>query len=153
MKDINIVYGYSEDSLTMHNFEESYNNISKNDLLQKTIKEEDSFKISNNIEIENLKTKPSLNENLQTPINLNENLENKEKKELSQTPKNEVEKTENLPKKITWGRKRKNSNEKGLHNKYSEDNILRKIKYNLLNILKKIIIHFILKKIINKYYF
>ena len=143
MKDINIVYGYSEDSLTMHNFEESYNNISKNDLLQKTIKEEDSFKISNNIEIENLKTKPSLNENLQTPINLNENLENKEKKELSQTPKNEVEKTEKLPKKIALGRKRKNSNEKGLHNKYNEDNILRKIKSNLLNILFNFINMFI----------
>ena len=84
-----------------------------------------------------------MNENLQTQNNLNENLENKEKKVLSQTPKNEVEKTENLPKKIALGRKRKNSNEKGIHNKYSEDNILRKIKSNLLNILYHFINMFI----------
>ena len=143
MEDINIFYDYSEDSFVINSFEDSYNIFSKDDLFQKVIEEEDSFKISNNIKIENLKTKPSLNENLQTPKNLKENLENKEKNELSQTPKNEVEKTENLPKKIALGRKRKNSNEKGIHNKYSEDNIIRKIKSNLLNILYNFINMFI----------
>ena len=65
MEDINIFYDYSEDSFAMNNFEDSfvvnsyedsYNIISKDDLLQKVIEEEDSFKISNNIKIENLKT-------------------------------------------------------------------------------------------------
>ena len=34
------------------------------------------------------------------------------------------------------GRKKKNSGEKGVHNKYSEDNIIRKIKQNITNALR-----------------
>ena len=50
------------------------------------------------------------------------------------------DKTKNSEKNITSrGRKRKNSKEKGIHNKYSQDNILRRIKCHLLlNLLKYI---------------
>ena len=44
-----------------------------------------------------------------------------------------------------FGRKRKNSNEIGKHNKYSQDNIIRKIKTILLSILSSFINSFIYK--------
>ena len=37
------------------------------------------------------------------------------------------------------GRKRKNSNEKGLHDKYSQDNIFHRVKYYFLKVLKEFI--------------
>ena len=43
------------------------------------------------------------------------------------------------------GRKKKNSGEKGVHNKYSEDNIIRKIKQNITNALR-IFINFKIKE-------
>ena len=43
------------------------------------------------------------------------------------------------------GRKKKNSSEKGKHNKYSEDNIIRKCKSFLLNVLSSFINNFIYK--------
>jgi hypothetical protein len=52
------------------------------------------------------------------------------------------------PKKILLGRKKKNSNIKGKHNKYSGDNIIKKIKSNLLNNLAKLI-NIRIKKIYN----
>ncbi len=45
----------------------------------------------------------------------------------------------NIIKNNSLGRKRKNSKTKGLHNKYSQDNILRRIKSNILLSLSKYI--------------
>lgn len=64
-----------------------------------------------------------------------------EKKEENKDEENEEEKQEenkkiyNGKKNKFMGRKRKNSLEKGNHDKYSVDNLYRKIKSNLLNIL------------------
>ena len=52
---------------------------------------------------------------------------------LTKKTKRSNENGENDEKKKNCGRKCKESNEKGNHNKFSEDNIMRKIKSNLLN--------------------
>ena len=79
------------------------------------------------------------NEKINSNIIISENVEIK-KNEIY--PKN-TEKTknlDNLPKtKNFTGKKRNNSDEKIIHNKYSEDNVLRKIKSTLLNILLEFI--------------
>ena len=57
-------------------------------------------------------------------------------------PQNIPNNSENQPElkiKKLLGRKRKNSGEKGVHNKYSEDNLLRKIKPKLKSELRKLI--------------
>ena len=87
-----------------------------------------------NLNLDIKSTQPSLslfpnNNNASKPIALNENEDNKiqgEKEEKAETEKKE---------KKTLGRKKKNSNDKGLHNKYSSDNIIRKIKTFLLKLL------------------
>ena len=50
-------------------------------------------------------------------------------------------------KKSSLGRKRKNSERKGLHNKYSRDNVIRKIKSKLIKLLINVI-----NQLINKLY-
>ena len=50
-------------------------------------------------------------------------------------------------KKSSLGRKRKNSGRKGLHNKYSRDNVIRKIKSKLIKLLINVI-----NQLINKLY-
>ena len=147
MFEDNSFMGFSDYTLEENYFEESPNYFYKgDDLLMKEIKEEDINKNLYNKELENIKTRPSLNNNFQNTLFLNDNEENKEKEKLSQTPINEDENSENLPVIKNLGRKRKNSNKKGIHNKYSEDNIIRKIKSNLLKILLKFINNFIYKE-------
>ena len=74
----------------------------------------------------------------------NENEDAKEEEKEIEIEKEEEEKSDNNK---TLGRKRKNSSTTGKHNKYSNDNLLRKIKSNLLDIL----FNFINKKITEIY--
>lgn len=73
--------------------------------------------------------------------------EKEEVKEDEREDQKEEEKSDYAKKNKIMGRKRKNSEIKGKHNKYSNDNIFRKIKSNLLHILYK----FINEKLIHKY--
>ena len=73
--------------------------------------------------------------------------EKEEIKEDEREEHKEEEKSDYAQKNKNMGRKRKNSEVKGKHNKYSNDNIFRKIKSNLLHILYK----FINEKLIHKY--
>lgn len=72
------------------------------------------------------------------------------KTEQSSNQKEEVilDKDKEKEKKCLLGRKKKNSNEKGKHNKFSADNIIKKIKSTLLIILYKYI-NFEINKIYN----
>ena len=71
----------------------------------------------------------------------------KDKEENKEEEKEEEIKDYSTEKQTTLGRKRKNSSERGKHNKYSSDNLYRKIKSNLLDI----VYDFINKKIIEIY--
>ena len=111
-------------------------------------KEDDKDKSIVQIDITNKNTQPTLNlnllneniidyhdvnENQNMNINLNENLTIENKPEDSK-------------KKKILGRKSKNSKEVGEHNRYSPDNIIRKIKSHLLNYLNIFINSFINEK-------
>ena len=89
-----------------------------------------------NINDYSIKTKAAIIQRLKI-----EKEENKEEEKEEDIKKNIIEKRSNL------GRKRKNSSIKGKHNKYSSDNIYRKIKSNLLDI----VYDFINQKIIEIY--
>ena len=80
------------------------------------------------IKIECIKTEQSSNQRKEEVI-LDKNKDNKKEKE----------KEKEANKKCLLGRKKKNSNETGKHNKYTEDNIIKKIKGNLLFFLNKYI--------------
>ena len=105
-----------------------------------TIINEDNYKENYfDILIDNKKTEITSKE-IQNPI-LNENQEY-----LIKTQKEDYKYyTESKQKNNHLGRKRRNSNEKGKHNKYSQDNIIRKIKTFLLNILMDFINSYIYK--------
>ena len=88
------------------------------------------------IKIECIKTEQSSNQRKEEVI-LDEKKDNEKEKE----------KEKETNKKCLLGRKKKNSNETGKHNKYAEDNIIKKIKGSLLIILYKFI-----NDMINKIY-
>ena len=72
------------------------------------------------------------------PTNFNSKNENLIQHDINlrsdNTQENQIEEVkDNLQAVKKPGRKSKNSNEKGIHNKYSQDNIIRKIKCTLLN--------------------
>jgi len=104
---------------------------------EKQEKQEDNDNFSaTNLQIPNISIFPQkyINENYST------NLANVKTKVTSilarKTKRPNDENTENgktSEKKTNYGRKCKESNEKGSHDKFSEDNIMRKIKSNLLN--------------------
>ena len=107
----------------------------------------------NNIQpIENHKTTITLKINKHQKNELNEDIYNNalfsnnllEKNNLEINSIKSEEKKELSPKKLL-GRKKKNSNEKGKHNKYSEDNIIRKCKTFFVNLLSSFINNFIYK--------
>ena len=58
---------------------------------------------------------------------------------MDENKDNEKEKEKETNKKYFLRRKKKDSNETGKHNKYSEDNIIKKIKGSLLIVLYKFI--------------
>ena len=98
-------------------------------------KEDDNDKNYIQIDLTNKNTQPTLNLN---PLN---------ESNIDYPNLNENHIFENDPedhkKKILRGRKRKISKEVGEHNKYSEDNIIRKIKSQILNYLRVFINSFI----------
>mgnify|MGYP006873144719 CR=1 FL=1 len=101
------------------------------------IEEDNKSKQFFKIDITNKNTQPTLNpigsQNIIDYEDLNENCINGNK--LDDKTKQKV-----------LGRKRKNSKEVGKHDKYSEDNIIRKIKSTLLNFLRIFINSFIYDK-------
>jgi len=112
------------------------------------IKADDNNKNNTDIDITNKNTictlnlnKNIINENLVDSYCLNEN----KNKKLN---KNDIfkNKPKDKSKKKILGRKRKDYKEISEHNKYSEDNIIRKIKSTLLNFLSTFINSFIYEK-------
>ena len=75
---------------------------------------------------------------------INEKLEN----ERNKIDNNEISgPTQNKP---LLGRKKKNSTQEGKHTKYSEDNVIRKIKASVISSLKDLLIQLFLMLIIRK---
>ena len=105
----------------------------------------DNEKINNKIENEN----ENGNKELKTECIKTEQSSNQRKEEviLDENKNKEKEEEKEANKKCFLGRKKKDSNEIGKHNKYSEDNIIKKIKSHLLTILLKFI-----NIVINKIY-
>ena len=74
----------------------------------------------------------------------------KMKNEKEEIKENEIEKEIEIVIPKMMGRKRKDSHTKGKHNKYSNDNLYRKVKSNLLNILYEFINSIIKEEYKNK---
>ena len=106
----------------------------------------DNEKINNKIENEN----GNGNKEIKIECIKTEQSSNQRKEEVildvKKGKKKENGKEEN--KKSLLGRKKKGSNETGNHNKYSEDNVIKKIKAHLLTILYKFI-NDVIKKVYN----
>ena len=128
----------------------SFNQIDEDD------KDKDPFRIDTAIRY----TQPTLNQNyekenileyyLNESQNMNISADLNERQNIiinidtiGNKPKN---KSKDKEEKKMLGRKKKDSNEAGKHDKYSEDNIIRKIKSTLLNYLRIFINLFIYKK-------
>ena len=133
----------NENYLNNNSFNEDY--FLKNESIKYYVNED--LIMTKEIGIEYLKTSTSLNQP-------NEILNYKESNNLNLNNSNEIQinildnihrKKKNSLKKNNLGRKRKNSNIKGKHNKYSQDNIIKKIKSSLISILYRYINSFIIK--------
>ena len=130
-----------ENYLSKQNFLDLYNDSDKLSINESF---ESNFLDFNNslyfdlIKLPNIGTQPtsSLNNNINSLLLSKENKGNNQKKERKEKgkkeekeeKKEEKEKKEKKEKKML-GRKKKGSNEKGKHDKYSQDNIIRRIKY------------------------
>ena len=140
-------FNESEEDLKIY----SFNQIDEDD------KDKDPFRIDTAIR----NTQPTLNQNYEKEnileyYNLNESQNMNINADLNERQNIiiNIDTIENKPKdkskdkeeKKMLGRKKKDSNEAGKHDKYSEDNIIRKIKSTLLNYLRIFINLFIYKK-------
>ena len=143
-----------ENYLSKQNFLDLYNDSDKLSINESF---ESNFLDFNNslyfdlIKLPNIGTQPtsSLNNNINSLLLSKENKGNNQKKERKEKgkkeekeeKKEEKEKKEKKEKKML-GRKKKGSNEKGKHDKYSQDNIIRRIKTLIIKlVLKKINIY------------
>jgi hypothetical protein len=154
-----------QDSLDVFNFNDSeeFKNYCFN-----SIDEDDKAKHSFRIDITNKNTQPTLNQNFtyenildyynlnesqNMKMNINANMDLYENQNMNiylnenniikNKPKDKAKDRDEIK---MLGRKKKNSNEAGKHDKYSEDNIIRKIKSTLLNYLRIFINSFIYEK-------
>ena len=157
-------YRYSDsDNNKQNSFDFFYLNESEEDLknysfnqIDEDDKDKDPFRIDTAIRY----TQPTLNQNyekenileyyLNESQNMNISADLNERQNIiinidtiGNKPKN---KSKDKEEKKMLGRKKKDSNEAGKHDKYSEDNIIRKIKSTLLNYLRIFINLFIYKK-------
>ena len=118
----------SEDGISSNTIKREFNNIDKK-------KEKEDV-------MEKLKTANTFKENVplkDTIINSNSLNINEIKNNIFLGKEKQFIKDNFMLKKKILGRKKKYSKEKGKHNKYSEDNIIRKIKSTLLSCLSNLI--------------
>ena len=127
---------FNEDDDFYSLYNESFNeqNINNNEIeKEKKISENDSLKTKATL---NQKKEPISNNNIQKN-SINVIISNDSNKIISNIPQEPIEQEQEQEKKDNikegiLGRKRKNSNETGAHNKYCIDNIIRKIRYLIL---------------------
>ena len=127
---------FNEDDNFYSLYNESFNeqNINNNEIeKEKKISENDSLKTKATL---NQKKEPISNNNIQKN-SINVIISNDSNKIISNIPQEPIEQEQEQEKKDNkkegiLGRKRKNSNETGAHNKYCIDNIIRKIRYLIL---------------------
>lgn len=127
--------------ISLKNKEYEENNNTENNFFKKTRKAEDfeSFFEYKNIFLNQNNISINFNDQTMNQFQSKDFMKPKMKNEKEEIKENETEEEIEVVIPKMMGRKRKDSPTKGKHNKYSNDNLYRKVKSNLLNILYEFI--------------
>ena len=127
--------------ISLKNKEYEENNNTENNFFKKTRKAEDfeSFFEYKNIFLNQNNISINFNDQTMNQFQTKDFMKPKMKNEKEEIKENETEEEIEVVIPKMMGRKRKDSPTKGKHNKYSNDNLYRKVKSNLLNILYEFI--------------